>query len=260
MAVKLTTPLTRFGGWQHLGAVKRTADTRTTEELQETIKLWAKNNPEVKEFLPHLKDMQPKHFGLVADTIELANRHSLLPTDINLKGQTSAGKSLLGVLLDIFPRASKENPNALDFAQEVINNTDSITSKYFLWQTTGGVLENKKVAEHFKAAKPLVEIFAKETLSHPNPMTYDNQRDFMLLTRSVINEDADPKRISLVKEILDKIGEKAYFALDDLVLSKVPMSKIQDNMNSVGEVADMFIQNGKLLDAGSFLNKNTNLY
>ena len=260
MAIKLTAPLTRFGGWQHLGAVKRTADTRTAEELQETIKLWAKTNPEVKEFLPHLKEIKPEHLGLVADTIELANKHSMFPTDINMKGQTSAGKTLLGVLLDIFPRASKENPNALDFAQEVINNTDSITSKYFLWQTTGGVLENKNVAEHFKAAKPLVEIFAKETLTPPNPMIYDRQRDFMFLIRSVINEYADPKRISLVKEILDKIGEKAYFVLSDVVSGKAPISKIRDNMNSVDKVADMFIQNDKYLDAGRFLNKNTNLY
>ncbi len=260
MAVKLTAPLTRFGGWQHLGAVKRPVDTRTTEELYQTINLWAQKNPEVKEFLPHLKEMNPKHLGLVADTIELANRHSMFPTDINMKGQTSAGKTLLGVLLDIFPRASKENPNALDFAQEVINNTDSITSKYFLWQTTGGVLENKNVAEHFKAAKPLVEIFAKETLMPPNPMIYDKQRDFMLLTRSVINEDTDPKRISLVKELVDKIKEKAWFDLGDIVFSKTPVSKMQDNLNSVGEVADMFIENGKYLDAGRFLNKNTNLY
>lgn len=260
MAIKLTAPLTRFGGWVQMGAVKRPADTRTTEELTESIKLWANKNPEVKEFLPHLREMNPKHLGLVADTIELANRHSMLPTDINMKGQTSAGKTLLGVLLDIFPRASKENPNALDFAQEVINNTDTITSKYFLWQTTGGVLENKNVAEHFKAAKPLVEIFARETLTPPNPMTYDKQNDFMLLTRSVINEDADPKKISLVKELLDKIGEKAYFALSDVVSGKAPLSKLQDNMNSVGEVADMFVQKGKYLNAGEFLNKNTNLY
>ena len=260
MVIKLTAPLTRFGGWQGMGAVKRPGDTRTTEELTESIKLWANKNPEVKEFLPHLREMNPKHLGLVADTIELANRHSMLPTDINMKGQTSAGKTLLGVLLDIFPRASKENPNALDFAQEVINNTDTITSKYFLWQTTGGVLENKNVAEHFKAAKPLVEIFARETLTPPNPMTYDKQNDFMLLTRSVINEDADPKKISLVKELLDKIGEKAYFALSDVVSGKAPLSKLQDNMNSVGEVADMFVQKGKYLNAGEFLNKNTNLY
>ena len=82
----------------------------------------------------------------------------------------------------------------------------------------------------------------------------------MLLTRSVINEDADPKRISLVKELVDKIKEKAWFDLGDIVFSKTPVSKMQDNLNSVGEVADMLIENGKYLDAGRFLNKNTNLY
>ena len=106
MSIKLTRPLTRFDGFQNLGAFKKTKDTRTVDELKATIELWAKASSEVKEFLPQLDKMNPKHLGLVADTIELANRKALLPNDINLKSQTSAGKTLLGVLLDIFPRAS----------------------------------------------------------------------------------------------------------------------------------------------------------
>ena len=260
MAIKLTNPITRFDGWQSLGAVKRPVDTRTAEELKSSIELWAKSNPEVKEFLPHLKEMNPKHLGLVADTIELANKKSMLPADLNLKSMTSKGKSLLGVLLDIFPRASKQNPNAMDFAQEVINNTDSITSKYFLWQTTGGVLENKKAAEHFKAAKPLVELFAKETLNPPNPLSFENQGNFMFLIRNVINEDADPKKVSLIKEIFEKIDNKGFLSVWDFVSSKAPIEKINDNLKTLGEAANLFNKNGKLLDAGEYLTQNTNLY
>lgn len=260
MAVKLTNPITRFRDWNIFGAVKRPADTRTVDELNQTIGLWAKTNPEVKEFLPHLKDINPKHLGLVADTIELSNRKSMLPTDINMKGMTGEGKSLLGVLLGIFSRASKENPNALDFTQEVINNTDSITSKYFLWQTTGGVLENKKVAEHFKAAKPLVELFAKETLNPPNPISFENQGNFMFLIRNVINEYADPKKVSLVKEVFEKLNNKGFFSVWDFVSSKTPLAKIQDNLQTLSEAADLSAKNGRLLDAGEYLTKNTNLY
>lgn len=261
MAIKLTNPITRLSnGWNIMGAFKRQADTRTAEELTESIKLWANQNPEVKAFLPHLKEMNQKHLGLVADTIELANHKALRYNDVNMLGKTSAGKSLLGVLLDIFPKASKENPNALDFAQEVINNTDAVTSKYFLWLTTGGVLHNKNVAEHFKAAKPLVEIFAKQTLNPPNPMTFDNQNNFMFLIKNVINESADVEKVKLVKDAFHAIDEKGYMYVNDFVLSKTPIGKIQDNLKSLPQVADMFKANNKLLNAGEFLEKNTNLY
>lgn len=260
MSIKLTEPLTRFGGWQAMGAVKRAADTRTTEELTQTIKLWANHNPEVKTFLPSLKEMNPKHFGLVADTIELANRHSMLPKNINMLGQTSAGKSLLGVLLDIFPRASKENPNALDFAQEVINNTDTITSKYFLWQTTDGILENKSVAEQFKAAKPLVETFAKETLDNPNPYSFAEQEGFMTLVKSVIEPTADPKKISLVKDAINAIDKNAMLHVESFVESKAPVEKIKDNISTVGQVSALMDKSRGLPDMTDYLTKNTNLY
>ena len=260
MSIKLTYPLTRFNDWQAMGAVKRAADTRTTEELTQTIKLWADHNQEAKEFLPHLKEMNPNHFWLVAYTIELAHRRSILPKNINMLGQTSAGKSLLGVLLDIFPRASKENPNALDFAQEVINNTDTLTSKYFLWQTTGGILENKSVSEHFKAAKPLVEAFAKETLEHPNPYSFAEQEGFMTLVKSVIEPAADPKKISIVKDALDAISNKAMLHVSSFVESKAPVEKIKDNISTVGQVTALMDTSKGLRDMTDYLTKNTNLY
>lgn len=260
MAIKLTRPLTRFDGFQNLGAFKRPNDTRTVDELRATIELWAKASSEVKEFLPQLDKMNPKHLGLVADTIELANRKALLPNDINLKSQTSAGKTLLGVLLDIFPRASKNNPNSLDFAQEVINNTDAITSKFFLWQTTGGVLENTKVAEHFKVAKPLVEVFAKKSLEPPKIYTFENQEKFMTLVKSVIDEDADPKKVSLVKDIYDKMNENGFLYLWDFVSGKAPIAKIEDNLSTLNKISEMFTKTRERLDVGEYLTKNTNLY
>ena len=260
MSIKLTQPLTRFSGWQNMGVVKRAVDTRTTDELIQTIKLWANQNQEVKEFLPHLKEMNSKHLGLVADTIELANHHSMLPKNINMLGQTSAGKSLLGVLLDIFPRASKENPNALDFAQEVINNTDTFTSKYFLWQTTGGILENKNVSEQFKAAKPLVETFAKETLGQPNPYSFAEQEGFMTLVKSVIEPDADPQKISLVKDAVNAIDNKAMLHVSSFVESKAPVEKIKDNISTVGQVTALMDKSKGLRDMTDYLTKNTNLY
>lgn len=261
MSIKLTAPLTRFGGWQPMGAVKRPADTRTAEELKETIKLWSLANKEVKEFIPHLKEIQDKHLGLVADTIEISLRRAMLPDDINLIEPVEAsGKSILGLMLDSYKVASKENPEALDFTQEVINNTDSRTAKVFFLESAGGVLENKDYSKQFKAATPLVEIFAKQTLNTPNPYSFDNQKNFMFLVKSVVNEKANPEKISLVKDFYNKIANKAYFNLFDFVANEAPVSKVEDNLNTVEQVADMFVREGKVLDAGKFVNRNTNLY
>ncbi len=261
MAIKLTAPLTRFDGWRTMGAVKHPADTRTAEELKETIKLWALANKEVKEFLPHLKEIREKHLGLVADTIELSMRRAMLPNDINLIEPVEAnGKSILGLMLDSYKVASKENPEALDFTQEVINNTDSRTAKVFFLESAGGVLENKDFSKQFKTATPLVEIFAKQTLNTPNPYSFDNQKNFMFLVKSVVNEKANPEKISLVKDFYNKIANKAYFNLFEFVANKAPVSKVEDNLNTVEQVADMFVREGKVLDAGKFVNRNTNLY
>lgn len=262
MSIKLTAPLTRFGGgWQPMGAVKRPVDTRTAEELKETIRLWSLANKEVKEFLPHLKEIQDKHLGLVADTIEISLRRAMLPGDINLiEPVEENGKSILGMMLDTYRAASKENPEALDFAQEVINNTDTRTSKVFFIESAGGVLENKDFAKQFKAATPLVEIFAKQTLNTPNPYNFDNQKNFMTLVKYAVNEYANPEKISLVKDFYNKIANKAYFNLFEFVANKAPVSKVEDNLNTVGQVADMFVREGKVLDAGKFVNRNTNLY
>lgn len=260
MVIKLTAPLTRFGGWQGMGAVKRPADTRTTEELKETIKLWAKANSEVKDFLPHLKEINDKHLGLVADTIELSLRQSMLPLNINMTEPVDNGKSILGLMLESYRVASKENPAGLEFAQEVVNNTDTLTSKVFFLEAAGGVLENKNLSKRFKAATPLVEIFAKQTLEPPNPFSLDNQKKFMTLVKTTVNVYANPRKIPLVKELFNKINDKAYFNLFDFVAEKTPVSKLKDNMKTVEQVADMFIKNGKVLDAGEYMNKNTNLY
>ncbi len=261
MAIKLTAPLTRFGGWQTMGAVKHPADTRTAEELKETIRLWALANKEVKAFLPQLEKIKEKHLGLVADTIELSMRRAMLSEDINLiEPVEQNGKSILGLMLDSYSVASKENPEALDFVQEVINNTDTRTAKVFFLESAGGVLENKDLAPQFKATTPLVEFFAKQTLDPPNPISFAPQRNFMTLVKSAVNEHANPEKISLVKELFDKIGNKAYFKLFDFVVAEAPVSKVKDNINSVEQVADMFVRDRKILDAVKFLNRNTNLY
>ena len=261
MSIKINQPMTRFGGWQVLGHIKRPADTRTKTELLDTINAWAQKNPEIKAFLPKLKNVEDKHLGLVADVIELSNHSSFLPKDINLKGPTSLGVSISEFFLNAISILSKENPNVLDFTQEVINNTDTITSKHFLWHASGKILFDKGVSEHFKAAKSLVEPFAKQSLANPSPILRDSEDQFMGLIKLVVNEDADAKKVAVLGEAMKKVGDKAYFYIDEFVTSKVPTEKVEDNLNTLEQVAKLLnASEQKPMNAGEYLTRNTNLY
>lgn len=263
MGLKVTTPITRLcNGWMKMGFDKKPADTRTAEELVGSINAWAKTNPEVKEFLPHLKDVPQKYLGLVADTIELANARPVLGINVNIKQPTNYnGKSVFELMLNSIPLVAKSNPNALDLTQEIINNTDVLTSKFALVPLSGGVMFRSDLAEHFKAAKPLVEFFAKKSFEHPNPMHFDNQRRFMSMVASVIDDDVDVKKVPLVKDIFEKMEGKGTMYIKNFVTSKVPAEKIKDNMSSIDKVAGLLKSNGKNpMDAEAFLLKNTNLY
>lgn len=121
-------------------------------------------------------------------------------------------------------------------------------------------MENKSVSEHFKAAKPLVEAFAKETLEHPNPYSFAEQEGFMTLVKSVIEPAADPKKISIVKDALDAISNKAMLHVSSFVESKAPVEKIKDNISTVGQVTALMDTSKGLRDMTDYLTKNTNLY
>ena len=157
-------PVFRFGGWQAMGAHTKAPDTRTTEQLLANIDYFAQKNPEVAKFKSDLKAMNPKYLGLVSDICELTNRSNMLNTNINLKDPKQVGKNVFAAWIEKLPKASKENPEALEFTQEVINQTSSDASKYFLASSTE-LLDHPEFSEHLKATKPLVKGIAENELS-----------------------------------------------------------------------------------------------
>ena len=74
--------------------------------------------------MAELKNMNPIRRKLAADTMELAQMHELLPTNINMNQKIQqTGKTLSQSILEVLPKVSKENPAAIDFTKAVINNT-----------------------------------------------------------------------------------------------------------------------------------------
>lgn len=250
------------GGFQKMGAQVRPADTRTPGEVLATMEELAQRNPDIQEFMSELKKMKPEHRKLVADTMELAQMHEMLPTNINMNQKNpETGKSMLQAILGILPKASKENPAVIDFTQEVINNTDTTTAKYFLASLPDNALKSE-FAEHFKASIPIVKDIAEQTLSGGYTMDFSKQKSFMDFIATLINRESKPEKISLLPKLCkaaDEIPGANQLYLDKFIRSNAPVAQVEKNLETVKDVAQIMQKEGKSFDIVDFVNHNTNL-
>ena len=257
------TPVFRFGGWQTMGAHTRPVDTRTTEQLLINIDYFAQRNPEVAQFKKELKSMKPEHLGLVSDICELANRREMLNTNIDIKAPLKDGeKSLFALLIEKLPKASKENPEALNFAQEVINQTDSTASKFFL-NSFVSAFEKPEAAKHLQVTKPYVKDIAEGTLKGGYTMDYSKERNFVKSIAAYLNSEADTDKIKMLTKIL-KLGNEApieNLSFDGIqfVHSKAPISQVEENMKVFPKVAEIFPKQTGEFNLTDFLTRNVNL-
>ncbi len=258
----IKAPVFRFGGFEAMGAHTKAPDTRTTEQLLTNIDYFAERNPEVADFKKELKSMNPKHLGLVSDICELANRVEMLNTGINIKKPAeNGGKSLFAFLMEKLPKASKENPEALDFAQEVINQTDSIASKYYLASSTG-LFDHPEAAEHLKAAKPLVKEIARAALSGGYTMDYSKERSFVETLSRFINKKAHIEKIKILPEVIktaDSVEGTVYIDSVPFIYKDTPMMQIRENLARFPQEAKKAIAKGQSeFNITDFLTQNVN--
>lgn len=258
-----TLPVFRINtGFESLGAQIRPKDNRTPAQLLATINYFLQKNPALEKFKAEIETMNPAHLNLVSDTLELASQRELLTPDVVIdmnKVYPQLGKSILEYLLSVYPKASKNNPESIELAKEVINNTDSLTSKYYLANTIG-FFESKEFGQHFKAIKPLIKDFAEIALEGGFLGTFEKQQNFVGLMRGILTPKADPRKIELLPKIAD-IAETNPNRTYKIVMNKftdsdTPIKQIEENM----EVLPNVVKNSKTdIDIVDFLNKNVNL-
>lgn len=253
-------PVFRFGGWEKIGAQTRPADTRTAAQLLENIEYFAQKNPEIAKFKNELKSVDSKHLGLVSDICELGEHHEMMSQSIDMKAlKDGGGKSLLSSILEKLPKASKENPQAMEFTKEVINHTDTTASKYFL-ADFGGILDCPQAAKHLEATKPLVKNIAEETLSGYK-MDFENERNFMTTIKSFVDPTAKPEKITMVKEILkpvEALPDRDMMHIDRFIRSDAPAAQIRANVPQLKHASDMACRRGDWLNIDEFLTTNVN--
>ena len=253
-------PVLRFGGWQTVGAQTRPIDTRTTAQLLENIEYFAQKNSAIAKFKDELKSVNPKHLGLVSDICELGSHNELMSQGIDMNVlKSNDGKSLLAFILEKLPKASKENPQAMEFTKEVIDHTDTTASKYFL-ADFGGILGYPQAAKHLEATKPLVKDIAEEALIGYK-MDFENERNFMTTIRSFVDPTAKPEKIAMVKEILkpvEALPDRDMVHIDRFIRSDAPAAQIRANVPQLKHASDMACKRGDWLNIDEFLTTNVN--
>lgn len=262
---KTTEPVFRFvenNGWKLMGAQVRPKDTRTSEQIAATIEYFIKRNPEMEEFRQAVKEMKPEHKNLVADTLELASKNEMTMTPVDLnKINPKTGKSTLKYIMEGLTKASKDNPDAIEFAQEIINHTDTTTSKYAL----ASLVEAFKIPETaplFKETKNLVGDFAKQALDGGYLGDYSKQKNFMELIFSFVNPNTTPDRIGVVKKLVkfaDTLKNDFEIELGQILYGPAGAKQMENNFNSLETVAKLADSQGKVFDLSAFLTKNVDL-
>lgn len=262
--IKLLNPIMRFEGWEPYGLFKRKPDTRTVEEIKASIEAWSRKVPDVKQILPELKSMNPKHLGLVADTIELSQKPATTYMDVDLTKVDEEFYSFyspLDKLMATFPLISKKNPNAMTFTQEVIDQTGKLMSKFFL--KAAGELDfllDDGVDKNFKKGIPLIERFAKDALNTPlerkNP--FSRQEEFMGRVLTILDEDADVEKIALLDDVYKTIGTSSCYDFDilEFIKSSTPMDVIKENLKTLKSKLSYGYSFGKIVDVNEHLSKD----
>lgn len=255
-------------GWCKSGAQVRPKDTRNPEQLCKFMDGLAEKYPSLKEFVKDLKTMNPKHLSLAADTMEIATTHSLVAEGMSVpinKVNPTIGKSLTECLLGAFPKASKENPHALEFMQEVINNTDRKTIEYVLAELPD-VIDKPQLGEHLKAVQPMIKDIAEQTIGSGFPrMDFEPQQNFMQFIKAMVNSDNNPKKISLLTKLIEAVDKcpadvTIPITMNKFTASDAPIQRVVDNIEILPEIATNAIKQGKSFDVVDFVNNNINLY
>lgn len=251
------------GGFMPMEAVKREPRTNTTEELLNSIRAYAKDNPEIAEFAKSIKDIDPKHLGLAQDIIDLSHTHEMLNTNIDMRKAGKNGKSIMEHIFSMFPETSKNNPGALELCESVINNSDATNSKYFLARMFGFNLPKMgELSENMKAVKEVVPVIAKDTLSGGYTMDYSKNEEFFKFIQSLCSKETKPENIKFLNKIIDTIEKTCKKTTPTCNLDEIKIGDtkvIKENMEVLPYLLENAEAAGKSVNISSFLTKNVNL-
>jgi hypothetical protein len=252
------------GGFEKMGAAEKPLDTRTPKQIAANLDHYAKAHPEISKLFPEIK--KSAHAKLASDISELAQRKVMLMQDIDLN-QKVDGESAYEHIMKNFAKTSKENPAALDFMQEILNQTDTQTSKYALLHLPG-LMKNPPTEESLKAATTAVKTAAEATLDGGYTGDLSKQRDFINMLGLLTSPNSRPEKVKALPatiKIIDEISaqnpEKAMIIdVPKLLSDSRPHSQVMENLNTLNSSGLYKQMDTKTeFDIADYANKNVNL-
>lgn len=227
---------------------------------------------EITTFLQQAGDMPQRHLSLAHDIVDLSNtsafiNHSIFPTiDFNVllrNSQTNRFSTLMGAILDVLPKLSKENPQAVDLAETVTSNVDDSVARFFL----NKFLDRPPLApEQAKLTEGFVPRIAGSVLKGmPSMDLGENCKEslFESLVRCLASPDSKPENLKILNEVFkmtDKLPDniKTHFNLCEIRLGDT--EAIKQNVDVLPQLlGNAEAQGVKQLDITGFLTKNINL-
>lgn len=226
---------------------------------------------EIQEFLANAADMPQRHLSLAQDIIDLSRTQAFINDEIfpsvnfntvGVVNSTNKQTTMMGYLLNLLPKMSKENPKALDVAEAVVTHTDDANSKFFISR----FLEKApNTPEQTELTEKLIPRLAEGTLNGMPSMDLGpncKENVFLRLVSHLCSNDSKPENLKLLDKLLDmvdKISKKTTpdINLDDIRLGDTKI--IRENMEAMPYLLENAEALGKNVDASGFLTKNVNL-
>lgn len=286
------------GGFISCGSTKHAPRTNTAEEIKTSIKLIAKEHhkkaqkyaqegytdaqkiaeqkaKDIDEFITVMDEMPQRHLSLAHDVIDLSNTSAMTNTAIfptinfNALGRvksTNKETTVMGYILNLLPKLSKENPKAVDLAETAVSHSDPANAKFFLHRFVDNFpfMGTEKQSE---AVQPLVKPIAESVLKGMPSMDLgpsSKEAQFFSLISDLCKPDTKPENIKHIQRALnisDDIAPNtnANFNLSDL--RKGNTETIVENMQHLPDVLQNAERQGvKEFDLSGFLTKNINMY
>ena len=256
-------PTLKFAGETALGACTRKPDNRTLKQLTNNINYFSKKDQGIGWHSGDLKDMPLEAQKFASDLCEMACHGHISPQNRNMLEKDKFGTKIIHKLIGHLPEIAKENPAAIRFGQEIINNLRPGTANHVL-TALSDVFKFKGIGDRLDAVKGMIGHIAKEIFgSDGGCATFKQEGNFVKVLGALLDPKADTKKIAVLPKVM-KVAEnapldKVYVNPVKLAHSSASAEKIQENLATFEQLQEPLSHRTDCFNLTKFLENNTNL-
>lgn len=256
-------PTLKFAGESMLGACSRKPDNRTLKQLSNNISYFSKKDRGIGWHSGDLKDMPLEAQKFASDLCEMACHGHISPQNRNILEKDMFGTTVLHKLIGSLPEIAKENPAAIRFGQEIINNLKPGTANHVL-TAFSDVFNMKGIGEHLDAVKGMIGHIAKSTFGGDGGCaTFKQESNFVKVLKAFFTPEADAKKIAVLPKVMEVAEntplDKVYVNPVKLAQSKISAEKLQENLAAFEQLQEPLSHRTDCFNLTKFLENNTNL-